>query len=515
MNGRVWIGHFLPLVLCGVVGCSGCTDTTQYDPAAMDGAKPFAGRKLELVVPAGVGFSTSWDLPVKEWAEQTGADYRIVEYGLTQENRPLAELLGHASSETANRDAAVFVFPITQVAELAADGLLASIPKEVQTTGNEQTADSLDWIDFFKGLRENAASVEGKPTIIPISSPVLVCYYRRDLLDGVQFSPPKTWDEYQQLLDSLHQWAPGLTAVEPWGEEFRATLFLARAVSSAKHPANFSLFFNINTGKPLIDSPGFVRALQRAKKALAKMPTAVKGYSPADCRREFFSGKAAMAITFETGPGNPQVPFGPVSRRQKATSPETDSVIGRPELMVVGFSRLPGDREVYNLSTKRWESGRNGLNHVALTAYSGLCAGVSANCTPQQAQAAWNLLGTLTRDHLTVAFPGATKSPCRASQIFDVATWVGDDLSASESQDYLDVVTESLRDMRLVAELPLVGRDAFRAALTEGIGQALSQEVDAQKALNAVAQRWRKIADEIGRQKVHNSYRRSLGLRPR
>ena len=497
----------LLVFLLFVVGCSGCQDPDADGP----GGAPFAGQQLDISVPAKLGLPEAWSLILDEWTVQSGAECRLTEYDLAKGDRSLAELLGHGSGESSTSDAALMIFPVTRIAELAADKLLAPIPRK------EQGEKNLHWLDLLPGLRENVATLKREPTVVPLSCPVLVCYYRRDLLEKATLSPPKTWSDYQKLVDSLDRWAPGLTAVEPWGEEYRATMFLARAVSHAKHPGNFSLFFDYETCEPLIAGAGFVRALEDAKRALIKMPKEATRYTPADCRRELLAGRAALAVAFETGPGNPALPFGPAGTRvsEAAGQEKPESIATRPESMHVGFCRLPGVREVYNRSTADWETPPDGhLNYVTLTGFGGLCAAVSAHVTPRQAEAAWNLLARLSLDNLETAFPGATKSPCRDVQLGTAAPWTGSELAEDEKFSYLDAVHQSLRDTRLVAELPVVGRAKFRAALSEQIGNVLAGKAEPAAALEAAAERWRKIIAEIGVEKVRDSYRRSLGLSP-
>ena len=136
-------------------------------------------------------------------------------------------------------------FPITALPELAHAGHLAPLPRELQSK------EDLDWLDIHAGLREHVVTLGGKPLAVPIGSPPLLCYFRRDLLEKAGRSPPETWDDYTQLVRDLDRWTPGLTAVEPWGKEFRATMFLARAIASARHPGNYSLYFDYNDAAPL------------------------------------------------------------------------------------------------------------------------------------------------------------------------------------------------------------------------------------------------------------------------
>ena len=495
---------------------NGCPDSSdQDDQTATD--RPFVGLEIEAAAPGGLGFPSSWELVLDEWHAQTGAVATLHEYdpanmaaGIGFRSASGGDL---ADSAQPGRDTAdMLVFPLTAVPELDAAGVLAAVPDDVSG------ADGLDYLDIFQGLREQVGSIGREPRIVPISCPVLVCYYRRDLLDAAGLKPPETWDDYQALLEGLDDWAGGLTAVEPWGEAYRATLFLARAVAYAKHPGNYSLYFDISSQEPLIDREGFVRALQKAQAAVSRMPTEVAGYTPADCRREIISGRAALAITFETGPDNPEPLFAPsaasAGRQPPRESTQTADV--RPESSRIGFSRLPGAREVYNTSRNLWES-LDTVNHVTLTGFAGLAVGVSATSQPKQAEAAWNLAVTLAVERATSAFPNAAQSPCRQSQRGTALKWVGPNLSESEAQGYVGVVASSLRDTRLVVELPVVGRALYRQHLSDGIGQALAGELKAQDALREVAKQWRavtaRIIQETGDEHaVRDSYRRSLNL---
>ena len=92
--------------------------------------------------------------------------------------------------------------------------------------------------------------------------------------------------------------------------------------------------------------------------------------------------------------------------------------------------------------------------------------------------------------------------------------WVGTELAAHEARQYLNALAESLGDTRLVAELPVVGRRAFRRTLSEQIGKVLNGQTEPAPALQAAAEKWRGIRNDVGVGKLRDSYRRSLGLEP-
>ena len=469
-------------VCCLLVACCGCGEDDK--PPTVEPA-PFEGVRLQIAVPAGYDLRTSWQLELDEWSTRTGATYELHEYERTNGSAAGNE---RTRPNTDAEDATLVVFPITEIATRQ----LAPISKEMLS------ADNLYFSDLFTGLRDGPASVAGKPTLLPISAPVLVYYYRRDVFDDAGLSPPETWEQHLKLLGELD--ARELVSVSPWNEEFRTTMFLARAVSYAKHPHQYSLFFDVETGAPLIDGPGFVRALNETREAidLMKKRTDVLTLSPADCRQMLLSGKAVAAISFET---------------------ETKkSEVERPASANIGCVRLPGNPTAYNRSTAEWETLRDEpINRCTLTAFDGLCAGVSADASQLEQRAAWELLVQIAVEtrKLTHVFPPQTRSLCRESQLSMPDLWTTEDLSSDEADQVVKAIAASLRDTRLVAELPVAGRTRFRAALSSGIGRFLADEATAEDSLKQVADEWRIISADIGAETVLNSYRSSIGLSPR
>ena len=305
---------FLVASLLWVVGCGGDVDPVSNDELQT----AFVDEHVELMLPEGPDFPSTWKFLLDNWAAESGAKFQFAEYpDASADGHALVERLQTSVGKDSPSGGTICVFPLTRLPELKAAGLLTPIPE------TQQTASRLNWPDLFRGLQDQVASSSKKPLVVPLSCPVLVCYYRHDLLETAGLSQPETWEDYQKLLETMGEWAPGMTAVEPWGKKFRATMFLSRAVAFTKHPGNYSLFFNIQTGEPLIDTPGFVRALEEALKAQSSMPPEVLTYSPADCRQDFFAGKAALALSFETGPGNPPAMFVPVAGSNSSSETRT------------------------------------------------------------------------------------------------------------------------------------------------------------------------------------------------
>ena len=517
MDGPVYRLLRNGLLLVSVIVSAGCNGRRDSETAS----RPFDGQHVKVAFPAGAGFQQTLRPVLDEWTAQTGADGLLFPYVLKLADRLPAQLFGRSDGQLTPGEPAVVILPLTCLSELSADGLLLPIPR------SRLSAEHLNWLDFLGGLRERAASMGGRPTAIPLSCPVLVCYYRADLLEKSGLSLPRTWEEYQHLQQTLDEWAPGMTTVEPWNVDWRATMYLARAVSYAAHPGNYSLFFDIISGQPLIETPGFLRALEESQHSLARMPADVKQYTPADCRREFLAGRAAMAITVEPGSFDGSFSFGPGWTPGPGRTPspgrtdpgarspvrDTSRTAARQTSIRVTVARLPGCIKVFNRTSGTWESPRDRLLNRPTLVFGGLVAGVVG--TGEAIPAAWNLLETMTGDQLAKAFSPTTLSPCRMSQMTDTRTQIAAGLKGAEQQRTVAVVAESLRNPRLIVELPIVARERFRTALTAGLSRALDGSSGAAESLATVAAKWQALSKQMGNDQVVDSYRRALGLSPR
>jgi ABC-type glycerol-3-phosphate transport system substrate-binding protein len=472
---RLGVLGCLGLLSVGCLWAIGCEDKPEKAPVP---AHRFAGQTVRVAFPAGSGFGDSWKAALDEWAEQTGAKCVLAEY-----NR------GNALKELPEGDVVVLAY--ADLPAVGAADRLSRIPESAQV--GEVSG---GWNDFFPGVRDRVLTISGRPTLVPISCPVLACYLRGDLLAKAGLKPPATWDEYQTLLEKLPNWAPGLTAVEPWGEDFRATLFLARALPYVKKAGSYSVYFDIDSGKVLIDSPGFIRALTETVSQLSKLSPDSLKLSPADCRRLVLSGKAAMAISLEQG--------------------RTDEkLIERPSGVSLTVARLPGSRTVYDRRASNWETLPDSeVNHATLAPVGGLAMAVAKSTPAERAVAAWNLVNFLSIDRFQQALAAVPKSVCRESQMANAVDWIGPELRTEEMYGYLAATSESLRTTNVSPELPVLGRTELRKSLTEGITAALERKATPEEALKQVADRWRAVVAAFGNDRMRDSYRACLGLAP-
>jgi len=476
---------------------SGCPDS---EPQAEPDPLPFADMRMDLLVPESLGLKTAMHSTLEEWSAQSGAACRVIEFEVQDD---VVDNVDAAVSQ----DSQLIVLPLAELADYSAAGLLQPIPQTQLSTR------VLHWVDLLPGLRHSVAMRGEQPTVVPVSCPSLICYYRQDLLDAAELKPPETWEDYEHLLQKQQDWTRGLPIVEPWGSQFLPTMFLAHSVAYSKHPANYSLLFDISTGKPLIDRPGFVRGLEFMQRIVRNLEAGSLQMSVAEARRLMLSGQAAMTFAFESSRDAGQLSIGPGAKGTPAA--RSQQAFDRGQDIVLGFCRLPGTRQVFDISEEAW-TGIKGdrINHVGVVGWSGLGIAIRSGCSERQQLAACQLLRRLTIEQVRVALPDGARSLCRHSQLRQAVGWVGHRLTSQECGQYIRATADSLKSAAVVADFSFVERERFRATLGTAVRRAIREQIEAQTVLDQLAAEWEAAIQHIGRRKFLDSYRAGLGLMP-
>ena len=467
----------------------GCRPTAPPQSVAKE-QRPFDGQQATLVVPSSGGLPELWEQALREWSVQTGGNASLQEYD-PQDPANLVSSLGQCSTP------AVCLVSYDTLADTLTTLDLERIPDSALSVES-----GVSWEDLMQGVRERIGGPRRKPQLMPLQVPVLVCYYRKDLLERAGFKAPVTWDDYSRLIERASEWGGGLPVVEPWSESFRVTWFLSRAVALARHPDNFSVFVDLDTLQPMIDNPAFVAALERARADLTKLPEDVWQLDPLECRRRVLEGRACLAIGLEPPGGTNSSTGGPPAQRAEGIS--------------LGVCPLPASTVVYNPSTKTLEEGGtragNRLYRSHLTGWQGLVACVFQRKVAGSSVPAWNALAQVAGPDFLNRFPPGLAGLTRESQLGDANLILGPELTGTESAEYLAVTADVLRDTGLVLELPFPRHAEFSRRLKGPLTTALRGETPADEALRQVSNEWSQLIDEIGREAFRRAYRQILGL---
>jgi multiple sugar transport system substrate-binding protein len=421
-----------------------------------------------------------------EWRGQTGSTLTVVE-------GTISKVL---DNETLDADAAIV--PSAALAALAERASIAPVPADVLEEP------SAAWSDVFSLLRAHEAVWDGRTVAIPFGSPVLTCYYRPDLLARLNRRPPQTWKEYQELARLLADRATlGDAAASPNGSRWRGTMeplaegwgalvLLARAAAYVTHREHYSALFDLDTMRPLIDGPPFVRALEELVAVAGDDRADLLSADPGAVRRAFWNGQCGMALTWPTAVA------------------EIEPVEPAPP---VGFVELPGSPDVFQYTAKQWEKRREGEeDRVTLLGAAGRWGVVSRNS--EHSGRAFQLLTWLAghQGGRQVCAKSDATTLFRQSHVQSAADWVEKPLPPEAAAQYATETQRALgRQQRLFA-IRLPGHADYLAALDEAVHAAVRGEQSPEAALRQASARWEEITERLGRDAQGDAYLRSLGL---
>jgi multiple sugar transport system substrate-binding protein len=426
-----------------------------------------------------------------DWKARTGAGYVVDEIDS-------AALM---AADSLPNPADAVIFPSCQLGLLATRDWIVPLPADY--TGSE----ILSWPDVFELLKVAETNWAGKPYGVSFGSPVLTCFYRADLLRQHHRQPPRTWSEYHELAeffshrDNLGPRAPDAAApwqgaIEPLATGWSGRTLLARAAAYAKHRDHYSTLFQIDTMRPLVAGPAFVRALEELV-ADAKLagPDAF-GRDPAAVRREFFAGHAAFALSWPS-------------------HVDSADVASLSEDASIGFIELPGSPKAYNVATRAWENrGEQESNHVPLLCLAGRIGSIAH--TSAHSKEGFQLVAWLSGRQwaATISAASAATTVFRQSQLRAPQPWLEAAIDAEAGRQYARSVREALSRPAYLFALRIPGQDEYFSALDNAVARALSGEVSPADALGAAADRWTEITAQRGVQLQRKAYRESLGLEP-
>jgi multiple sugar transport system substrate-binding protein len=362
---------------------------------------------------------------------------------------------------------------------------------------------------------------------VPLGSPVLVCFYRRDLFERLHREPPRTWGDYQRLVEFFghpenlttaaatdpHGDKPAANplnkpsatwsaAIEPLAPLWAGKVFLARAASYAKHRDYFATLFDKETMTPRIDSEPFVRALEELVAAAKQESAAELNFTPDHAREAFLKGDCAMALGWPTAAG---------SHAAADTVVSNGSVVERT--FEIGFVELPGSPDVFNPRDNKWQPREPDDNpHVPLLGVAGRLGSVTKGS--KSADFAFQLLAWLSGDEwssqVSPASPATTLF--RRVHLSQPVRWVDRGISAAAAREYADVVAQSLGRSQWLLPPRIPGHEAYMAALDDAVRAAVENKKSPAAALATAVDRWREITNRLGVDSQRAAYSRSLGL---
>ena len=470
-------------LLCCAGGCGSNVD----QPKNNGSDKPVKARPISILV---IDDPPLAAVVQRQWQARSTGDVKVVQ--ATSD-----KMFSGDTKITAD----AIIYPAGMLGELVERDLIQVVPDSV--------------LDNEKLNRRDVLTFERGPLVtwgsdvyaFSFGSPNLTLMYRRDIFEQLNISPPKTWDEYQEVAKRLSdptqlkelqlppdaEWS---ATAEPLARGWAGQLLLARAAAYARKRSRFSTLFNYQTMEPLIDREPFVRALDELVEAANLAPENHSELTPEAARQEIMQGHCAMALSW------------PVREPGATGDEETQS-----DPISISFSSLPGATEVFNFTGNSWDDrASTDETTVPLAAIAGRLGSVTTNA--RNANGAFSMFIELTGSSLSreIASRSQFTTLFRTSHLSRPEAWVASTMDADATQQYADVAYAENSRLSWLFSVRIPGRTKYLNALDAAVEQAKSGETTSSEALESAAKRWREITAELGIEKQRTAYANSLGL---
>jgi len=441
---------------------------------------------------------------LKPWEAYTGAKINWIDLAQADYNPRLQQSI---ATGTVDFDIVEMGAPFE--GDVCGKGLASVMPDWVKK--------SIEMDDYVGYLKAPVGTWEGKTYRISIDGDCHNFNYRTDVFADAELAkawkaagktgewgPPKTWQQVNEITKFLKgkkfkgQDVYGyLDPTKGWGG-FAFYYLGTRASAYAKHPNDKAWLFDIDTMKPRVNNPAWVRAIQDVVDCLPFEPADQLNADPGTTAfQQFLAGTGSMLAW-----------WGDVGSMAKTSD---SSVVGD----VIGFSILPGSDDVYNSKTGKFEVLPSGPNFAPNMAYIGwgiyVMARVDADSKKQKA--AWSAAAHLGGKDISLwcsAYPSGFQ-PYRNSH-FNVDEWVGAGYDKAYISSYLKSEADSYNHPNAAIEPRIPGIFQYYSVAEDELAKIYAGKVAVQAGADAIAAAWEKITDQIGREKQIKLYKASLGV---
>ena len=444
---------------------------------------------------------------LKPWEDYTGAKFNWIDLAQADYNARLQQ-----SVATGTVDFDVIEMGAPFEGDVCGKGLTSEMPDWVKT--------QIDFDDLVNYLKPPVGTWDGKQYRVTIDGDMHNFNYRTDYFSDADLAKawdgnadkagldkwgvPTTWQQVQAVTKFLKgkqvkgQDAYGyLDPPKPWGG-FGFYFLGSRATAYAKYPGDKAWLFDVDTMKPRINNPAWVRAIQDVIDALPFEPADQINADPNETGfSQFLGGTGSMCVW-----------WGDIGSNAKTSD---SSVIGD----VCSFSILPGSDDVYNSATGKWEKLSSGPNFAPNCAYLGWGIYVMkrVDSDAKKHKAAWSAAAHLGGKDLalwTAAYPSGFQV-YRNSQ-HDIDEWVAAGYDRAYIKAYLDSQFNSYNHPNAAIEPRIPGIFQYYSLAEDILANTFAGKMKAQEGADAIAAAWEKLTDQLGRENQIKLYKASLGV---
>ena len=346
-----------------------------------------------------------------------------------------------------------------------------------------------------------------------------VMYYRRDLFAdpahkaafkqkyGYALDVPRTWQQFRDAAEYFNgrdlngDGTPdhGVSLHLKVGEQgmFHYMSFSAPFVIGPDNPKLY--WFDPQTMKPLIESPGHLRALKVMLDIAKFGPKDMVNWDIGMSWDHFLAGRAALTFTWGNVGG----------LAQEAGS----KIKGK-----VGVAHIPGTTEYYSVPQGRWV--KTSQPNLVANVTGGSWAGVISRYS-KAPEATYYLLALMATKEKSLVYaargwdgvdPGRYSHFLPPNGTAKIEDYLRFGWNEGDIREYLQGFYDNFRNPKLLPFLRIPGTFSYWRALDVHLAEAAAGQLSPEDALKAAAVDFEEITIRLGREQQRKAYKASLGL---
>ena len=381
-------------------------------------------------------------------------------------------------------------------------------------TARVQSDAALQWDDVAPFFRNFSTNYQGRTYAIPLDGDFHMVYYRTDLLKAAGLTPPATWDEYLAVAKRFHgkdlngdgepDYGSCLGKRANDGNTTSQLISIATPFLQTQGTAQ-GAFFDPETMKPLVNNPGFAKALDIYKQTMDYGIPQDWNLDGIKSRELFITGRCALTLD-----------WGDIGTL--AIDPVKSKVIDK-----VGAVITPGTTQVFDRKTNKLVAcdkftcpyAIDGVNHAPYAASGGWTGVIHAKAAPKVKDAAYAFLSYISQpaqSNIDVTIGGTGLNPYRISQFKNVEPWIQSGMSTDAANNYLGAIGVSLSNQNMVFDLTISRSQQYFNLDTIRV-DFLMNKITKKQAMQRIEQKWEQITNQVGRESQKTVYQSSLGLK--
>ncbi|OYD87561.1 ABC transporter substrate-binding protein [Nostoc sp. 'Peltigera membranacea cyanobiont' 213] len=381
-------------------------------------------------------------------------------------------------------------------------------------TARVKTDAALRWEDIAPIFRNVSATYKGRIYSIPLDGDFHMVYYRSDLLKEPGLTPPETWEQYLAIAKRFHGKDLNGDGKPDYGSciSKRAHENSTSMLISIATPFLQSLgtaqgaFFDPDTMKPLVNNPGFAKAMDIYKQTMDYGVPHDENLGGSKARELFITGRCALTIDWgDVGPLSIDRSVSKVMNKVGAViTPGTTQVLDRKTNQLVACDKFTCPYAI------------DGVNHAPYAANVGWTGVVYAKAAANVKDAAYSFLSYMSQpaqSNVDVTIGTTGFNPYRISQFENSDPWIKAGLSSEVANNYLGAIGVSLNSSNIVLNLSIPHNQQYQFEVLDAVvSKFLVKKITKEEAMQQIAQGWEQITNQVGRESQRAAYRASLGL---